>query len=1072
MKKKLLIAFLGACMIVAAVFGLTACSKVQEALLKAPENIAYDGTYITWDKVSDAEYYYVQIGEGEPQRSNSTTFYYEANGTVFDVTVSSVLGETQESASVTFKPLAAVSNITVENDGAVKWDGVQGATAYRLNVNGNILPTDVTDTRYAELSEGSNRVKIRPIVSGDNTFYSSWSEEVSVFIYSAPTSIKYDGTDITWQGNASSYEVNINGKIEKVNANKLAYSSENRDFTVTIKALGNYTSTYDSKTATEDYYYLPTVPELKVDSGIVVWNPIDRAEGYHVRVNGIDQGTVTECAFEKIAAGRSQTIQVMPYNNSGNYFSSWSPIKNVYILETPVVRWNNDLILDGDANNNFIWDAVNGAAGYTVRVSKDGGTPTEEPITADQLFYANAYLEVGKYTVQVKANAEAGSADYYDSQYSTLFTIERLPAPKQANEYIVSDPNSLAAGFTVNFLDVANASGYALYIKDNNNPIDEVGRGRTSFTVTDIVEGNQLEGGIFNYSIASLGTYNRANNYVTLNSLSSSNLSFDITVQATPQNLTMSGYTLRWDPVSDSNGYAVTDGGTATTANSNTLDLSTISAGDHTVNVCARGNGENILASALSAPLRITRLEAPKDIRITSEANGTLEFSLDEAHASGASVYLDLSTTALDERNFNNMYAYINTDGTQLTMTADANEYNSDGTVYYMTSQRSQIKQFVRLLAPEFPETAILNSVQLIWNRPGNIDSDEWAPRYEVYYNNTTTTAPGGELSDTQFNISYLEAGTHTFYVKAVGNETKYLDSELSRAIEVTKLDTPEIRIENNQYVWDAVGMNGEPNYYELVIDGERVANENFVSGKTYYYTPRYTALGTHTVTLTAIGDGATTLNSKPYEFKQQTAKLKAPVIEAAYSGSSVVTGGSINVAIKTGSENCLKYRYMITGATGTETTELNYSVVISNTGSYSVNVVALGGAIVDDIYYLDSDSSNTQTIRLLAAPSASSYKMSMSGVFQWGMVSGADFGYEYEISFDGGNTWGSFDSDGNFVTGTTGTSSGSSCYGSPAAIKELGAKTWILRVRTLGNGSSSITSEWSESTENPITLA
>ena len=158
MKKKLLIAFLGACMIVAAVFGLTACSKVQEALLKAPENIAYDGTYITWDKVSDAEYYYVQIGEGEPQRSNSTTFYYEANGTVFDVTVSSVLGETQESASVTFKPLAAVSNITVENDGAVKWDGVQGATAYRLNVNGNILPTDVTDTRYAEVSEGSNRV--------------------------------------------------------------------------------------------------------------------------------------------------------------------------------------------------------------------------------------------------------------------------------------------------------------------------------------------------------------------------------------------------------------------------------------------------------------------------------------------------------------------------------------------------------------------------------------------------------------------------------------------------------------------------------------------------------------------------------------------------------------------------------------------------------------------------------------------------------------------------------------------------------------------------------------------------
>lgn len=1065
MKKKLLIAFLGACMIVAAVFGLTACSKVQEALLKAPENIAYDGTYITWDKVSDAEYYYVQIGEGEPQRSNSTTFYYEANGTVFDVTVSSVLGETQESASVTFKPLAAVSNITVENDGAVKWDGVQGATAYRLNVNGNILPTDVTDTRYAELSEGSNRVKIRPIVSGDNTFYSSWSEEVSVFIYSAPTSIKYDGTDITWQGNASSYEVNINGKIEKVNANKLAYSSENRDFTVTIKALGNYTSTYDSKTATEDYHYLPTVPELKVESGIVVWNPIDRAEGYHVRVNGIDQGTVTECAFEKIAAGRSQTIQVMPYNNSGNYFSSWSPIKNVYILETPVVRWNNDLILDGDANNNFIWDAVNGAAGYTVRVSKDGGTPTEEPITADQLFYANAYLEVGKYTVQVKANAEAGSADYYDSQYSTLFTIERLPAPKQANEYIVSDPNSLAAGFTVNFLDVANASGYILYKEGAED--DRVGRGKPSFTVTDIVEGNQFEATQYSYSVGSLGTYNRANNYVTLNSLTKSGLSFTITVQAVPQNLTMSGYTLSWDPVSGSNGYAVTDGGTATTANSNTLDLSTISAGDHTVNVCARGNGENILASSLSAPVRIIRLEAPENIRILSDENGTLDCDHDSTY--GLSVYLDLSNEPIPKQEkYTNMYNRIDTDGTQLSVTADANTYNSDKTVYYMTSQRSQTQQFVRLLAPEFPEAAILNSVQLIWNRPGNINGDEYTPTYEVYYN-PTTPAPGGQRNANYFDISYLTAGSHTFYVKAIGNDSKYLDSELSTMITVTKLATPQLRIENNQYVWDAL-TGDEANSYYLEIDGERVHQVTHVSNKTYTYKPNYTSLGNHTVKLTAIGDGRLTVNSNDCVYIQKVEKLSAPTITAKYSGSEFVKGGTIDVEVHKKIDNSTGYRYSIVNGGADEIGTEKHSFAIGTPGVYTIKVVAMGGSIVDEIYYLDSSDSNTQTIHLLSAPSNTSFRLNTSGQFMWDRVSNPGIGYEYQISFDGGNTWGSFDGD-TYTAGTIGKTQGSSVKVSVAVLKEMGT-TWKLRVRTLGNGSSSITSEWSESTENPITLA
>ena len=90
MKKKLLILFLSVIGTVMLALGISACSKVQEILLKAPENIAYDGTYITWDKVDDAEYYMVQIGNAEAARSNSTTYYYEANGESFDVTVSSV----------------------------------------------------------------------------------------------------------------------------------------------------------------------------------------------------------------------------------------------------------------------------------------------------------------------------------------------------------------------------------------------------------------------------------------------------------------------------------------------------------------------------------------------------------------------------------------------------------------------------------------------------------------------------------------------------------------------------------------------------------------------------------------------------------------------------------------------------------------------------------------------------------------------------------------------------------------------------------------------------------------------
>jgi len=684
MKKKIVILVLSVFTMLLAAFGIAGCSKAEDLLYKAPENIAYDGQYITWSKTEGANHYTVSINGGDAARSNSTTYAYTSTET-FEVTVTAVFDNSEKSAAVTFKPLATIENITVSDNGEVSWDAVAGANAYSVSVNGTTQT--VTDTRITTLPEGSNRVKVKPVVSGDNTFYSAFSQEVNVYIYGVPTNVKYDGTTVTWTGSSASYEVTINGVSKEVKGNSFAYNSERRDFTVEVKSLGNHTSTYDSKSVSEEFHYLDAVTEIFVEDGILKWNSINGAEGYKLKIGGVVQkASVTTTQYDNLSSGRSQDIAVMPYNESGNYFSSWSTEKTVYILDTPTVSWNNDLELDGEANNNLTWNAVNATDGYTARLIKDGGTPEISTYSDVQRAFSHAYASVGKYTIEIKANAANGSSDYYDSKYSAPITVERLAAPKAVDSnFIVSARDNLASGFTVNFVQVNGASGYQLY-KDG---VLLNGKYTTNAALTDnnVADSANISEQHYTYTVRSMGGVKTVGNgkYVTLPCLSAEALSFDITVQATPRNATMSGYTISWEAVAGNNGYTVGYAGTSVTAQSESFDLSTIKAGSYSVTVSARGNGSDVLASNTSAPVAIQRLEAPTNIKISASGNGTLQWD-DVSNAKSYETYLDLSKTPIAENAYGNMYQFIETNGTTLSMVAVANYYNEPGTLYYMTS--------------------------------------------------------------------------------------------------------------------------------------------------------------------------------------------------------------------------------------------------------------------------------------------------------------------------------------------------------------------------------------------------
>lgn len=285
--------------------------------------------------------------------------------------------------------------------------------------------------------------------------------------------------------------------------------------------------------------------------------------------------------------------------------------------------------------------------------------------------------------------------------------------------------------------------------------------------------------------------------------------------------------------------------------------------------------------------------------------------------------------------------------------------------------------------------------------------------------------------------------------MKAIGNDTKYLDSELSVVKTVYKLQTPSFKIQDDKYVWENVANASS---YVMMIDGVKVSDEFNREESKYSYVPRYTSAGEHSVTLQAIGDGRRYLNSNEGKLLQTAEILQTPVFSYKYSNETVVPGGSITVTITTASPHALKYQYDIAGVS-LISSDLSCSKVIDGSGKCSICVKALGGLSDDGIYYIDSPraGSETDAIILLAAPNIGNFNFYF-GTIRWGSVSFADYGYDYQISYNGA-AWG------DEILHTADPSI-------PRIDNYSSYRTITIRVRARGgNNGKTVTSEWIEFT-------
>ncbi len=1059
MKQKKILSILAiACMLVCLVVVATACndedtSDIVDGIqgLYKPTEIKYDNGVITWNKVTLADYYKISINGGEQTRVNTNSYPY-ATVEAFSVTVYAVSGENEESLDANFTPLGTVGDISVSNNGTLSWEPIEGATGYRIMRNGTEVQPDVTTTSY-QAPVGESTIKVKAVVTGNNSYFASWSEVKKVKVISAPTQIKYDGDYLSWTGNSSKYELKINEVTQEVTGNRMEYNANHTDFTVEIKALGDYKTTYDSSSTVDSFYYLKPVTNMAISNGVLTWDAVEGADGYKIQINNQAPISISnETKYEQLTAGSLLNIKLLPYNSSPNYFSHWTETPlSAYILPSPEVVWNESVKMDdGIARNAFTWHPVDGAVGYLVELEKDGVVESQ-PFSASDASYTQAFLQVGEYKVRVKAVAPSNS-DYYDSQFSLDTIVKRLPAPNAPSAGgVKSEIYSLASGITFNYNIVPGATGYQLY-KDGQ-ALESKRTSLQELKDTEII--NSADGTEQNitYMIQSLGGVNKiaGATHVTLPCLLTDALSYNIVVQAMPKDLKMDGFNASWTTVAGSNGYGVSvDGRVELKPTKNEQELQTMTKGSHKLSVCTAGNGSTVLASQYTAELPIIRLDAPTDIKILDqEGEGRMSYKNVE-YATSYKVHIDGKDISFTLNEQVNMYQYVTTESTTIFMTAEANLYNKDETVYYMTSPNSQKVDFMRLATPTFPEGAFSNHVEMVWKAPSNINLDGWTPAYQISENGVVLT--GGVANATKWSLANLEGGRdYVFTVKAIGDHTKYLDSETSLPITIHKLATPTLNVANNRYEWSDV-LNASA--YVMEIDGKRVNNTdmNMDASENYYYKPHYTARGTYSVKLYAVGDGRNTINSSAYEYNQVVEQLISPEFTFSYGNDYFIKGTPITVQITRPSANCSSYLYEIAGTSITESS-LTASLKIESPGvDYQIKAKALGGDFDDnDIYYVDSPfagGNGLTAITILSTPTLTVFSINNQGIIKWGTVTNA-LGYDYQIAYNGGD-FGAIEH-----TGTATINDNIDNYKDFASI--------TIRLQACGNGTNIISSEWIE---------
>jgi hypothetical protein len=807
--------------------------------LASPSYVAVVDGIIEWKEALNATRYVLNI-DNQNHTINNT--FFEANEQLpageYTFTIQSQAENylySRFTGEFIVEKLNAPSNFRIE-DGLLKWNRSSGATSYEIVAGSNTFNTAINEYSLNLAGDTSYTVKIKAKGNNVNYLNSNFTQTIDVTKLATPEapSLNNGYIDMTPVVSATNYLLKINGEETILTEQDFPYylnGTSNEFYSISIKALGDSTQFLNSEYTQEiQAYQLPAVNNIKIENSEVSWQHIEDVSDYEVWIKPIYQEEYIKTDNLYYTNTNSYNLTNLPDGEYlvkvralGDSFTSLTGIDSTELsfekLETPTqFKLENGLLS---------WRSVSNATQYLLEVTSEDTMQTNQHMIDGGLYALDQSYSQGTYTVKLSAFGDG--ANYITSEYTPEITSSRIATPQ----------NVRVVNGEIEWDAVVDAIEYVVVVGENYFVVEDA----TRFEPDDSYPASEYEVKVY---AAGLETFaSKHSETLIINKLQS------------PSNLRVEEAVIKWDSVlTGDNGYELVINETVipTTAQSyDFMNYVNYQPGSYEIKVRtlgASGDGlGNKVNSSYSNLVPLSVMNKPTNLTIQNgqiswiPVTGAVNYQVQVYKENVQTGEYDKVQTELALLTGSDVTSYL------LDERFEAGNYQvevraiGDGS-RYITSEYSNLIDATKLNSPT--NLGLLNGLI-------TYDSIPSSTGYQINVNGEFTNA----VNNTEYELSQeFAAGLYDLSVRAVGDNTIYLTSNLSNSITAEKLQqVQDFRVENGKLAWSPIA---DANEYVLYVNYE----EFYIGIRTSYELPDEFTQGNYNIKVKARGNSVDKLNS------------------------------------------------------------------------------------------------------------------------------------------------------------------------------------------------------------------